>query len=54
MCSVFGFLSDKTGNYNASFLFLTSLGVLGMAFSILLKRSVTGSGHSALEDPQGR
>jgi len=51
---VFGFFADRTGNYDASFLFLTGLGVLGMAFSILLKRSVTVSGHSALEDPQGR
>jgi MFS family permease len=51
---VFGFLSDRTGNYHASFLFLTSLGVLGVVFSVLLKRSVTVSGHSALEDARAK
>jgi len=50
----FGYLSDRTGNYDASFMFLTGLGALGVVFSLLLKRSVTTGGHSALEDAKTR
>jgi nitrate/nitrite transporter NarK len=47
-----GAARDRTGNYTASMLIFSLLGVLGLLFSVLLRREETGSRCSGLEIPE--